>query len=146
MTTTHRLQLCLWGLPPRLYTCCIVWLAKLRSDNITRSLFLFYTRDSSLCSRYKRVFSVGTHGITTYNPTTLEVTNQVSEHTHEASDSSSVLCVRRWLSGAAGTCCLWSHATVENPFGARRTAAQSSNQVFLTPRAALFECVLSLQL
>ncbi|KAL4635478.1 hypothetical protein GN956_G14292 [Arapaima gigas] len=26
--------------------------------------------------RYKRVFSVGTHGITTYNPTTLEVTNQ----------------------------------------------------------------------
>lgn len=34
--------------------------------------------DSSLCSRYKRVFSVGTHGITTYNPTTLEVTNQVS--------------------------------------------------------------------
>lgn len=32
----------------------------------------------SLCSRYKRVFSVGTHGITTYNPTTLEVTNQVS--------------------------------------------------------------------
>ncbi|KAI4900907.1 hypothetical protein NFI96_029726 [Prochilodus magdalenae] len=25
---------------------------------------------------YKRVFSVGTHGITTYNPTTLEVTNQ----------------------------------------------------------------------
>ena len=33
---------------------------------------------SSLCSRYKRVFSVGTHGITTYNPTTLEVTNQVS--------------------------------------------------------------------
>ena len=32
----------------------------------------------SLSSRYKRVFSVGTHGITTYNPTTLEVTNQVS--------------------------------------------------------------------
>lgn len=30
-----------------------------------------------VCSRYKRVFSVGTHGITTYNPTTLEVTNQV---------------------------------------------------------------------
>lgn len=27
--------------------------------------------------RYKRVFSVGTHGITTYNPSTLEVTNQV---------------------------------------------------------------------
>lgn len=29
-----------------------------------------------LC-RYKRVFSVGTHAITTYNPNTLEVTNQV---------------------------------------------------------------------
>ncbi|MGH0172786.1 UNVERIFIED_CONTAM: hypothetical protein FKN15_063892 [Acipenser sinensis] len=28
------------------------------------------------CVRYKRVFSVGSHGITTYNPTTLEVTNQ----------------------------------------------------------------------
>lgn len=32
-----------------------------------------------VCSRYKRVFSVGSHGITTYNPTTLEVTNQVCE-------------------------------------------------------------------
>lgn len=31
-----------------------------------------------LCSRYKRVFSVGTHAITTYNPNTLEVTNQVT--------------------------------------------------------------------
>ena len=29
-------------------------------------------------SRYKRVFSVGTHAITTYNPNTLEVTNQVT--------------------------------------------------------------------
>jgi hypothetical protein len=27
--------------------------------------------------RYKRVFSVGTHAVTTYNPNTLEVTNQV---------------------------------------------------------------------
>lgn len=27
--------------------------------------------------RYKRIFSVGTKGITTYNPQTLEVTNQV---------------------------------------------------------------------
>ena len=27
--------------------------------------------------RYKRIFSVGTHGITTYNPTNLENTNQV---------------------------------------------------------------------
>lgn len=26
--------------------------------------------------RYKRVFSVGTLGITTYNPTTMEITNQ----------------------------------------------------------------------
>lgn len=34
--------------------------------------------DSLLHSRYKRVFSVGTHAITTYNPNTLEVTNQVT--------------------------------------------------------------------
>lgn len=38
-------------------------------------------RGPYVCSRYKRVFSVGTHGITTYNPTTLEVTNQVSKCT-----------------------------------------------------------------
>ncbi|EMP31569.1 DnaJ like protein subfamily C member 13 [Chelonia mydas] len=31
---------------------------------------------SRSCLRYKRVFSVGTHAITTYNPNTLEVTNQ----------------------------------------------------------------------
>ena len=30
-----------------------------------------------LLKRYKRIFSVGTHGITTYNPTNLENTNQV---------------------------------------------------------------------
>ena len=28
--------------------------------------------------RYKRIFSVGSHGITTYNPNTMEVTNQVN--------------------------------------------------------------------
>lgn len=54
----------------------IIWLPKLLevfADGYT--VFL-----TNLCSRYKRVFSVGTHGITTYNPTTLEVTNQVSEY------------------------------------------------------------------
>lgn len=30
-----------------------------------------------LSSRYKRVYSIGSHAITTYNPQTLEVTNQV---------------------------------------------------------------------
>ena len=29
-----------------------------------------------LCFRYKRIFSIGTMGITTYNPSTLEVTNK----------------------------------------------------------------------
>lgn len=29
-------------------------------------------------ARYKRVFSIGTKGITTYNPNNVEVTNQVS--------------------------------------------------------------------
>ncbi len=29
-------------------------------------------------SRYKRIFSVGTLGITTYNPTNMEITNQVN--------------------------------------------------------------------
>lgn len=28
--------------------------------------------------RYKRIFSIGTHGITTYNPNSLEVTNRYS--------------------------------------------------------------------
>ncbi|XP_035285629.1 dnaJ homolog subfamily C member 13-like isoform X1 [Anguilla anguilla] len=36
----------------------------------------FYTTKHSWRGKYKRVFSVGTHAITTYNPTTLEVTNQ----------------------------------------------------------------------
>ncbi|XP_018613426.2 dnaJ homolog subfamily C member 13-like isoform X1 [Scleropages formosus] len=36
----------------------------------------FYTTKHSWRGKYKRVFSVGTHGITTYNPNTLEVTNQ----------------------------------------------------------------------
>lgn len=31
--------------------------------------------------RYKRIFSIGTKGITTYNPTNLEVTNQVRDQT-----------------------------------------------------------------
>uniref|UniRef100_A0A8C7D3H7 DnaJ heat shock protein family (Hsp40) member C13 n=1 Tax=Oncorhynchus kisutch TaxID=8019 RepID=A0A8C7D3H7_ONCKI len=41
-----------------------------------RDLACFYTTKHSWRGKYKRVFSVGTHGITTYNPTTLEVTNQ----------------------------------------------------------------------
>ncbi len=31
-----------------------------------------------LIERYKRIFSVGTHGITTYNPSNLENTNEVN--------------------------------------------------------------------
>lgn len=34
------------------------------------NLFIFF--------RYKRIFSIGTHGITTYNPNSLEVTNRYS--------------------------------------------------------------------
>merc|ERR1712142_1344988 len=36
----------------------------------------FYTTKHSWRGKYKRVFSVGTKAITTYNPSTLEVTNQ----------------------------------------------------------------------
>uniref|UniRef100_A0A8C8CS59 J domain-containing protein n=1 Tax=Oncorhynchus tshawytscha TaxID=74940 RepID=A0A8C8CS59_ONCTS len=41
-----------------------------------KDLACFYTTKHSWRGKYKRVFSVGTHGITTYNPATLEVTNQ----------------------------------------------------------------------
>ncbi|GAB0184323.1 dnaJ subfamily C member 13 [Grus japonensis] len=41
-----------------------------------RDLACFYTTKHSWRGKYKRVFSVGTHAITTYNPNTLEVTNQ----------------------------------------------------------------------
>merc|ERR1712226_402028 len=36
----------------------------------------FYTTKHSWRGKYKRVFSIGTKAITTYNPSTLEVTNQ----------------------------------------------------------------------
>ncbi|XP_056376625.1 dnaJ homolog subfamily C member 13 isoform X2 [Hyla sarda] len=41
-----------------------------------KDLACFYTTKHSWRGKYKRVFSVGTHAITTYNPTTFEVTNQ----------------------------------------------------------------------
>ncbi|XP_058231751.1 dnaJ homolog subfamily C member 13-like isoform X4 [Hemibagrus wyckioides] len=41
-----------------------------------KDLACFYTTKHSWRGKYKRVFSIGTHGMTTYNPTTLEVTNQ----------------------------------------------------------------------
>ncbi|XP_069504815.1 dnaJ homolog subfamily C member 13 isoform X2 [Ambystoma mexicanum] len=41
-----------------------------------KDLACFYTTKHSWRGKYKRVFSVGSHGITTYNPNTLEVTNQ----------------------------------------------------------------------
>ncbi|KAG9355930.1 hypothetical protein JZ751_000774 [Albula glossodonta] len=41
-----------------------------------KDIACFYTTKHSWRGKYKRVFSVGTHAITTYNPTTLEVTNQ----------------------------------------------------------------------
>ena len=42
-----------------------------------KMFLLFKTKLKYFLCRYKRVFSVGTHAITTYNPNTLEVTNQV---------------------------------------------------------------------
>ncbi|XP_041474110.1 dnaJ homolog subfamily C member 13-like isoform X1 [Lytechinus variegatus] len=36
----------------------------------------YYTTKHSWRGKYKRVFSVGSHGVTTYNPSTMEVTNQ----------------------------------------------------------------------
>ncbi|XP_059584765.1 dnaJ homolog subfamily C member 13 isoform X1 [Alligator mississippiensis] len=41
-----------------------------------KDLACFYTTKHSWRGKYKRVFSVGTHAITTYNPNTLEITNQ----------------------------------------------------------------------
>ena len=41
-----------------------------------KNFFHMYQLSRCKCTRYKRVFSVGTEGITTYNPGTLEVTNQ----------------------------------------------------------------------
>lgn len=41
-----------------------------------RDVACYFTTKHSWKGRYKRVFSVGTHGITTYNPSTMEVTNQ----------------------------------------------------------------------
>uniref|UniRef100_A0A8D2LW72 DnaJ heat shock protein family (Hsp40) member C13 n=1 Tax=Varanus komodoensis TaxID=61221 RepID=A0A8D2LW72_VARKO len=41
-----------------------------------KDLACFYTTKHSWRGKYKRVFSVGTHAITTYNPNTLDVTNQ----------------------------------------------------------------------
>ncbi|XP_033022077.1 dnaJ homolog subfamily C member 13 isoform X3 [Lacerta agilis] len=41
-----------------------------------KDLACFYTTKHSWRGKYKRVFSVGSHAITTYNPNTLEVTNQ----------------------------------------------------------------------
>ncbi|XP_056440183.1 dnaJ homolog subfamily C member 13-like [Gadus chalcogrammus] len=67
------------------YTCLAAkhpWLSsswsfkKMNVIKENRDLACFYTTKHSWRGKYKRVFSVGTHGITTYNPTTLEVTNQ----------------------------------------------------------------------
>ncbi|XP_029442930.1 LOW QUALITY PROTEIN: dnaJ homolog subfamily C member 13 [Rhinatrema bivittatum] len=41
-----------------------------------KDLACFYTTKHSWRGKYKRIFSVGTHAITTYNPNTLEITNQ----------------------------------------------------------------------
>lgn len=88
--------------------------------------------DSCLRSRYKRVFSVGTHGITTYNPTTLEVTNQVSICAACLTKESHVI-----VGGARPRCCyqrqagrrrwdallLDSHSTLGNPFRVNSSVA-----------------------
>lgn len=45
--------------------------------NENEDLTCFYvTKHSPWKGKYKRVFSVGSSGVTTYNPTTLEVTNK----------------------------------------------------------------------
>ncbi|XP_039252268.2 dnaJ homolog subfamily C member 13-like isoform X1 [Styela clava] len=49
-------------------------MSQLIPDNI--DIACYYTTKHSWRGKYKRVFSVGTKGITTYNPSTLEVTNQ----------------------------------------------------------------------
>lgn len=45
--------------------------------SITLENLLFHLK-LIICFRYKRIFSIGTHGITTYNPNSLEVTNRYS--------------------------------------------------------------------
>lgn len=42
-----------------------------------KDICCFFVTKHSWKGKYKRIFSVGTRGITTYNPTTLENTNQV---------------------------------------------------------------------
>ncbi|TRY98042.1 hypothetical protein DNTS_004430 [Danionella cerebrum] len=59
------------------YILCFSSAVKMNVLKENRDLACFYTTKHSWRGKYKRVFSVGTHGITTYNPTTLEVTNQV---------------------------------------------------------------------
>ncbi|CAL8235654.1 unnamed protein product [Boreogadus saida] len=58
------------------HTNSILSFKKMNVIKENRDLACFYTTKHSWRGKYKRVFSVGTHGITTYNPTTLEVTNQ----------------------------------------------------------------------
>uniref|UniRef100_A0AAZ3S408 J domain-containing protein n=1 Tax=Oncorhynchus tshawytscha TaxID=74940 RepID=A0AAZ3S408_ONCTS len=61
---------------PDLVLLCCRSCQKMNVIKDNRDLACFYTTKHSWRGKYKRVFSVGTHGITTYNPTTLEVTNQ----------------------------------------------------------------------
>ncbi|RNA25242.1 dnaJ -like protein, partial [Brachionus plicatilis] len=44
--------------------------------NENKNLCCYFVTKHSWKGKYKRIFSVGTHGITTYNPTNLENTNQ----------------------------------------------------------------------
>jgi len=46
-------------------------------NNSTVQYYLFHLK-YFIFFRYKRIFSVGTHGITTYNPNSLEITNRYS--------------------------------------------------------------------
>ena len=62
-----------WNLRSRPITSLSQWL---RCQIVLDCSFV-----NSYCTvayRYKRIFSIGTKGITTYNPSNLEVTNQVS--------------------------------------------------------------------
>lgn len=47
--------------------------------NSSNAIYFVYSTSNILSFfRYKRIFSIGTHGITTYNPNSLEITNRYS--------------------------------------------------------------------
>ena len=77
----------------------------LRRVVVVFSLIALLSADfHAVTCRYKRIFSIGTKGITTYNPSNLEVTNQVIMY-------SSISCYM-WLSCTFDHSRNWSHDVV----------------------------------